>query len=287
MPPSPRAAPTVSFHRHAAAPSSTTDRLRDSCLDGRAPYRRGPSTQRTGTSGDDGGRRARLVAVLPSIPAGSQLTRGELFALGLTYFSVGVAAAVVLVNGGTDRWVVVLSAFVINAVTTQFAYVAALDAGGSSFAAVLSGWLVATRFGLLAAAIGPRLWPAGWRRLVAAYTVFDPNTAVAVREPDDERCRSVFALASLSMTLPWFAGTAIGAVLADRLGDPSRIGLDAVLPAVLLAIIWPQLRTSTGRLVAATAAALALGLVEPTPGGVPAIAAVAAAAWALRAGDDR
>ncbi len=223
----------------------------------------------------------------PLVPEGSQLTRGELIALGLTYGSIGVAAAVVLVNGGTDRWVVVASAFVINAVTTQFAYVAALEGGGSSVAAVLSGWLVATRFGLLAAAIGPRLWPGGWQRLLAAYTVFDPNTAVAARERDDGVCRRVFVTASLSMTTPWFVGTAIGAALADHLGDPSRIGLDAVLPAVLLAIIWPQLRTATGRLVALTAAAIALGLVEVTPGGVPAIAAVAATAWALRPGGDR
>ena len=221
------------------------------------------------------------------MPEGSQLTRGELLALALTYFSIGVAAAVVLVDGGTDRWVVVLSAFVINAVTTQFAYVAALEGGGSSLAAVLSGWLVATRFGLLAAAIGPRLWPGGWRRLVAAYAVFDPNTALAAREADDGTCRRVFAVASLSMTAPWFVGSVLGAVLADHLGDPARIGLDAVLPAVLLAIIWPQLRTVTGRLVGSTAAVVALGLVEVTPGGLPAIAAVGAAGWALRSREDR
>lgn len=225
---------------------------------------------------------------MPTVPPeGSQLTRGELVALGMTYGSIGVAAAVVLVNGGTDRWVVILSAIVINAVTTQFAYVAALSSGGSTVAAVLSGWLVATRFGLLAAAIGPRLWPGGWRRLVASYAVFDPNTALATRETDDVVCRRVFTVTTLSMTVPWLVGSAVGAMLADRLGDPSRLGLDAVLPAVLLAIIWPQLRTSLGRLVALTAAAVALGLVEITPGGLPAIVAVGAAGWALRSGGER
>ena len=221
------------------------------------------------------------------MPEGSQLTRGELLALGLTYGGVGVAAAVVLVNGGTERWVVVASALVINAVTTLFAYVAALEGGGSTAAAVLSGWLVASRFGLLAAAIGPRLWPGGWRRLLAAHVTFDPNTAVAARESDGEVCRRVFTLASLSMAVPWFVGTAMGALLADELVVASAIGLDAVLPAVLLAIIWPQLRTTTGRLVAFTAAAIALGLVEVTPGGLPAIVAVGAAGWALRPGGDR
>lgn len=214
---------------------------------------------------------------------GTRVTRGELAALTLTYFSVGVATAIVLVEAGTDRWLVVASAFVINAATTQLAYVAALDGGGGPVTAVLSGWLVATRFGLLAAAIGPRLWPSGWRRLLAAYSVFDPNTALATREPDDASCRRAYAAATWFLVPPWLVGATVGAVLAGRLGDPTRIGLDAVLPAMLLAIIWPQLLTATGRLVAVVAVAIALGLVEVTPGGVPAIAATAAALVAIRA----
>lgn len=216
------------------------------------------------------------------LPDGSQLTIGELLTLSLTYFSVGAAAAVVLVDAGTDRWIVVLSAILINAVTTQLAYLAAIEAGGSGLTAILSGWLVATRFGFLAAAIGPRLWPGGWRRLLAAYNVFDPNTALAAREPDDATCRRAFAVTTWFLVPPWFLGTAIGAVLADQLTATDQLGLDAVLPAVLLAIIWPQLGRATGRRVAAAAAVIALGLVELTPGGVPAIVAVAAAALALR-----
>ncbi len=227
------------------------------------------------------------AGLLPSLrPAGSQVTRGELLTLSATYFSVGAAAAVVLVNAGTDRWIVVASAVLINAVTTQLAYLAAIEAGGSGLAAVASGWLVATRFGLLAVAIGPRLWPGGWRRLLAAYNVFDPNTAIAAREADDDTCRRVFAVTTWFLVPPWFVGSALGALLADRLGDPDRIGLDAVLPAVLLAIVWPQLGRPVGRLVAVAAAAIALGLVEWTPGGVPAIAAVLAALLAGRSGGD-
>lgn len=218
----------------------------------------------------------------PSVrPAGSAVTRGELLAISATYFSVGASAAVVLVNAGTDRWIVILSAIVINAVTTQLAYLAAIQSGSSGIVAVLSGWLVATRFGLLAFAIAPRLWPGGWRRLLAAYNVFDPNAALAAREDDDETCRRVFAVASWFLVPPWFVGSAVGALLADRLGDPDRLGLDAVLPALLLAIIWPRLGTRSGRLVAMAAAAIALGLVEITPGGIPAIAAVVAAGLAL------
>ena len=219
---------------------------------------------------------------LPSLrPAGSAVTQSELLAIAATYFSVGASAAVVLVNTGTDRWLVVLSAVVINAVTTQLAYLAAVQSGASTVVAVLSGWLVATRFGLLAFAIGPRLWPGGWQRLLAAFNVFDPNAAMAAREDDDETCRRVFTVTTWFLVPPWFAGSAVGALLADQLGDPQRLGLDAVLPALLLAIIWPRLGASTGRRVALAAAVVALALVEVTPGGVPVIAAVAAAGLVL------
>ncbi|MEM7339922.1 MAG: AzlC family ABC transporter permease [Actinomycetota bacterium] len=210
-------------------------------------------------------------------PAGSQLTWGELLTIAATYFSVGAAAAVVLVNGGTDRWIVIASAVLINAVTTQLAYLAAIDAGGSSWVAIVSGWLVATRFGLLALAVGPRLWPRGWRRAVAAFNVFDPNAAIAAREEDDDTARRVFTVTTLFLVPPWFVGSAVGALLADRLGDPQLLGLDAVLPALLLAIIWPRLATAAGRRVALGAALIAAALVQVAPGGVPVIAAVAAA----------
>lgn len=223
---------------------------------------------------------------MPSLPPpGSQVTTGELVTISATYFSVGVAAAVVLVNAGTDRWIVMLSAVLINAVTTQLAYLAALEGGGTGLTAVLSGWLVATRFGLLAAAVGPRLWPGGWRRLLAAYNVFDPNAAIAAREKDSETFRRVFVVTTWFLVPPWFVGSAVGAILADHMGNPDRIGLDAVLPAMLLAIIWPQLSSASSRKVAVAAAAIALALVELAPGGVPAIVAIAACLLVLRPKD--
>lgn len=214
-------------------------------------------------------------------PSGSTVTRSELLTIAVTYFTVGLTAAVVLVSAGTDRWIVVLSAVVINAVTTQLAYLAAIQSGASGIVAVLSGWLVATRFGLLAFAIGPRLWPGGWQRLLAAFNVFDPNAAIAAREERDDTCRRVYTVTTWFLVPPWILGSAVGALLADRLGDPDRLGLDAVLPALLLAIIGPRLRSPAGRRVAVGAAVIALGLVELTPGGVPAIAAVVAAGLVL------
>ncbi|MEM9034527.1 MAG: AzlC family ABC transporter permease [Actinomycetota bacterium] len=215
------------------------------------------------------------------IPEGSQLTVGELITLFATYFGAGVAVAVVLVEAGTEQWVVVVFAVIINSATAQLAYVAAIEGGGSTVTAMLSGWLVSTRFGLLAAAIAPRLWRSGWQRYLALHNVFDPNTAVADREADDDTSRRVFTRSTLALTPAWFLGCTLGTALSDRIGDPQRIGLDVVLPALLLAIIWPQMRNATGRRVAAAAAVLAIGLAEVTPGGLSTIIAVSAAGLVL------
>ncbi len=52
---------------------------------------------------------------------------------------------------------------------------------------------------------------------------------------------------------------------ADRQGiDTSAFGLDAAAPAIFLALVWPQLCRDRGRAVAAGAAVVTLGLVQPS-----------------------
>ncbi|HEX2467042.1 MAG TPA: hypothetical protein VHJ54_02445 [Solirubrobacterales bacterium] len=87
-------------------------------------------------------------------------------------------------------------------------------------------------------------------------------------------------------TLPsypyWVGGTAIGVLAGDAIGDPERLGLDALFPAFFLALLIGELRG--GRLAVAAArlgAAIALVLTPLTPPGVPIIAASAAALLGL------
>jgi predicted branched-subunit amino acid permease len=57
----------------------------------------------------------------------------------------------------------------------------------------------------------------------------------------------------------WNLTTLLGAAGASRLGDPERYGLDAVGPAVFLALLWPLLRRGRAeRLVALAAVAVAV-----------------------------
>jgi len=136
---------------------------------------------------------------------------------------------------------------------------------------------VATRFGLFAAALGPRLWPERWRRGLAAHMAFDPSVALALREETDDGARRAFVAAGLWLCVPWWTSAVVGVLVAEQLGDTDALGLDVVLPALLLAIVWPQLRERSGRVIGVVAVVVALGLVGFTPGGVPELAAGGAA----------
>ena len=86
----------------------------------------------------------------------------------------------------------------------------------------------------------------------------------------------------------WNLFTLVGAVAGSTIGDPRTYGLDAAVGAAFLALLWPRLRDRRNQLVAAAAAAVALGLVPVAPAGVPVLAAagVALLAGLLTHGQD-
>ena len=76
----------------------------------------------------------------------------------------------------------------------------------------------------------------------------------------------------------WNLTTFVGAAGASTFGDPTKFGLDAVIPAAFLALLAPRLRAGwIERRVALAAAVIALALIPFTPPGVPVLAASAAA----------
>lgn len=210
-----------------------------------------------------------------------QFSRGDAATLAVTYFTAGLAVSVLHVTQGADPLVVIAAAFIVNSATSTLAFTAVATTGGSTLAAVASGWLVATRFGLFAAALGPRLWPQRWRRAVAAHMAFDPSVALAMREETDDEARRTFVSAGLWLCIPWWTSAVVGSLIAGRLGDTNALGFDVILPALLLAIVFPQLRERSGQIVAAVATVLALGLVGFAPGGVPELVGGAAALLVL------
>jgi predicted branched-subunit amino acid permease len=90
----------------------------------------------------------------------------------------------------------------------------------------------------------------------------------------------------LAVFVFWNIGTLIGALAGDVIKDPADFGLDALFPAVFIALLAPQLRRAGAPGAALVGGLVALALIPLTPAGMPAMAAAAAGvallAWRQR-----
>ena len=154
------------------------------------------------------------------IPTGTSLTLGEAWTIAFTYFTVAITVSLVHSTAGTPPWIIVAATLRVTSAPASVAYAAVRAAGGSARAGGVAGCLTATRFGVLAAALAPRLWPERWKRAVAAFAAFDPNIALANREQKDTDVRRVYIAMSLWLVLPWWLGASLGAVIGDWISDP-------------------------------------------------------------------
>jgi predicted branched-subunit amino acid permease len=206
---------------------------------------------------------------------------GVLLGIGLTFFTLGVTVNVLVLERTGSELRTVVAALVVNAATTELAYLAVRDAGGGLLAGLIAGWVVATRFGLLAAGLGARISVGRWHRAAAGLQSFDPNVGVAVQETKPRDVISVFWWVTLAMHLGWVSGTLIGVFLGNVIGDAQRLGLDAVFPALLLAVIASLLRRRDGLAAAMIGGAICAVLIPVLPAGVPIILSLGGAVAAL------
>jgi predicted branched-subunit amino acid permease len=166
---------------------------------------------------------------------------------------------------------------------TQFAVVGVVAGGGTMAAALSSGLLLGARNTLYAMRLAPLLQVRGVRRMAAALGTIDESTAMAVSQTSVANSRTAFWWTFGGVFTFWNLSTLIGAAGATVLGDPTRFGLDAVIPAAFLALLAPRLRSGAlERGVALAAAVIALALIPLTPPGVPVLASCGALLLAAR-----
>lgn len=200
--------------------------------------------------------------------------RADLAALALAYFAGGAAVSVAVTGIGTPAWLTLVVAATAYSATGELAFVATVAGGGSAAAAVVAGWLVSTRFGLLAVSLGNRFPGSRLERALAAFTAVEPSVALALAHRDSASLRRTYWRVSLALLGGYLAGSVVGVVLGNVVGDPKSWGLDAVLPASLVPIVWRSSERRDGATAAAVGAGLCLLLVPRAPGGVPLIAAL-------------
>src|SRR5829696_6750353 len=147
-----------------------------------------------------------------------------------------------------------LAALVMSATTfagsAQFAVVSVLGAGGTAAAAIGAAVLLNARYAPMALAASGAFRGGPVRRLLEAQLLVDESWALSSR--GDGFDIKVLLGAGAILYVGWNAGTAIGVIAGDSLGDPATLGLDAAFPALFLALLAPLLR-SNGRVAVAAA----------------------------------
>lgn len=195
---------------------------------------------------------------------------------------LGVSFGVLARSVGWGPVAAIGSSVLICSGSAQFAVAAVLGSGGGMPAAVIAAVLLNARFGPMGVAVAPYLRGGPLRRALEGQAVIDASWALASRG-GGRFDREFMIGASVPQVVAWFGGTAAGALGGDFVGDPERLGLDAIFPAFFLVLLVDELRGGRSAVtVAVLAATLALLLVPFTPPGVPVIAACVAALLGLR-----
>jgi 4-azaleucine resistance transporter AzlC len=215
--------------------------------------------------------------------------------LSVAVFGFGVSYGVLALSAGMGSIAPVVMSVTTFAGSAQFAAASVLGAGGSATTAILAALMLNARYLPLGVTVAPWLEGGFWSRLLHAHLMVDESWAIAAEGRGRWNPRVMLA-AGVGLGVAWIAGTAIGVLFGDALGDPAAIGLDAAFPALFLALLAPQLRSSERSttvaglrigasppaVAAALGAAIALILTPFTPAGVPIICAGAACLIGLR-----
>lgn len=163
--------------------------------------------------------------------------------------------------------------------SAQFAVASVLDGGGAVITAIVAAVLLNLRYLAVGMSVAPALRGSKPRRLAEAQLAVDESWAVAQQDGRVDRDRLVGA--GLVLFVAWSGGTAAGVFGGSALGDPADYGLDAMFPALFLALLAGQIGSRRTRVSAIAGALIALALTPLAPAGVPVVAAVGGAGIAL------
>ncbi|MEN9324818.1 MAG: hypothetical protein RL414_572 [Actinomycetota bacterium] len=155
---------------------------------------------------------------------------------------------------------------------SQFAAVGVVGAGGGALSAIATGALLGTRNGLYAVRMAPLLKVRGIKRVLAAQITIDESTGVALAQDNEEDARRGFYWTGIGVFIFWNIFTLLGALSAGLLEDPAAYGLDALVPAAFVGLVWPRLSGKKSYVLAILSVVCALALVPYVPAGIPIIA---------------
>src|SRR2546428_3472776 len=104
----------------------------------------------------------------------------------------------------------------------------------------------------------------------------DESVVFALAQDDLPRKRAAYWACGVGVLICWPGGAVLGALIGSAVHDTNAFGLDAMLPAVILAPIVPELRDRMTLPPPPAGAAIALIATPFLPAGLPVLPGLAA-----------
>jgi branched chain amino acid efflux pump len=188
----------------------------------------------------------------------------------------GLSYGAIAVTDGLPVWLPVLASLLVIAGSSELLFAGVVAAGGNPIAAALAGLLVNARHLPYGLALPEGVLGRGWRRILGTHLMNDEAVVFALAADSRTRAAERYWQCGVGMLLSWPSGAIGGALAGSFIHDTNSFGLDAVFPAVILALIFPRLREPGVRRTALAGAAIALLAAPFLPAGVPVLLALAA-----------
>ena len=199
----------------------------------------------------------------------------------LAVWFIGLSYGAIAVASGFPLWVPAVQSVLVLAGASEFLFIGIVGAGGSPIAAALAGLLVNARHLPYGLAL-PDVTGRGWRRMLGSHVMTDESVAFALAQDDLPRKRAAYWACGLGVLICWPGGAILGALIGSFVRDTNAFGLDAMFPAVLLALIVPALRDRVALRAALAGAVIALAAAPFLPAGLPVLLALAGVLGLIR-----
>ena len=181
---------------------------------------------------------------------------------------VGVSYGSLAMAYGFPLWVPLALSTLVLAGASEFMFIGIVASGGNPLAAAVAGLLVNARhlpFGVTVRdLVGKRA-----KAFLGCHIMNDQSVVFGLAQSTPEQRKAAYWLCGTGVALLWPLGVLIGAGVGKLLPAPETIGLDAVFPAILLALVLPALKKRTTLIRASSGALLSLAAVPFTPVGLP------------------
>lgn len=195
-------------------------------------------------------------------------TKKAIFLVCLAVGVVGASYGSLASAYGFPLWVPITSTLFVLAGASEFMFIAIVASGGNPLAAAVAGLLVNARhfpFGIAVRdLVGTRL-----QGLLGCHIMNDESVVFGLSQSTPAQRKAAYWLCGLGVATIWPLGALLGSAVGKRVPDISATGLDAVFPAILLALVIPSFKSRTTLIRASSGAALSLLATPFVAAGLP------------------